>query len=67
MQGNPEAATSLFVSAIEAEKAKEESRALPLLYIQYARFLDQVMTFKIMIQCVMSFLLPPFYLPVSEA
>ncbi|BBN13071.1 pre-mRNA-processing factor 39 [Marchantia polymorpha subsp. ruderalis] len=41
-QGNPEAATSLFVSAIEAEKAKEESRALPLLYIQYARFLDQI-------------------------
>lgn len=41
-QGNVEAAIKLFTTAIEAEKAKEESRALSLLYIQYARFLDQV-------------------------
>ncbi|CAM6096792.1 unnamed protein product [Calypogeia fissa] len=41
-QGNAEAAIKIFTSVIEVEKAKEESRALPLLYIQYARFLDQV-------------------------
>lgn len=41
-QGNTERALAIFESAIEYEKSKEESRSLPLLVIQYARFLDQV-------------------------
>ncbi|KAG0613938.1 hypothetical protein M758_6G139200 [Ceratodon purpureus] len=42
-QGNEEVAVTLFDSALELEKIKEDSRALAVLYIQYARFLDQVM------------------------
>jgi pre-mRNA-processing factor 39 len=42
-QGNLEAACSIFDSARELEKIKEDTRALAVLYIQYARFLDQVM------------------------
>eukprot|EP00250_Pteridium_aquilinum_P020126 c24712_g1_i4 orf=1655-3397(+) len=42
-QGNPEGACAVFTSAIEYEKSKEESRSLPFLFIQYARFLDQVL------------------------
>ncbi|KAL2623375.1 hypothetical protein R1flu_003580 [Riccia fluitans] len=42
-QGNPDSAISVFTTAIETEKAKEETRALPLLHIQYARFFDQIM------------------------
>lgn len=42
MQGNDEAACSIFESASELEKIKEDSRARAVLYIQYARFLDQV-------------------------
>lgn len=41
-QGNAEGACAVFTSAIEYEKSKEESRSLPFLFIQYARFLDQV-------------------------
>ncbi|KAI5071002.1 hypothetical protein GOP47_0013253 [Adiantum capillus-veneris] len=41
-QGNTEGACAVFTSAIEYEKSKEESRSLPFLFIQYARFLDQV-------------------------
>eukprot|EP00249_Psilotum_nudum_P022185 c28411_g1_i1 orf=1180-2937(+) len=41
-QGNIEGASSIFESAIELEKSKEESRTLPFLFIQYARFLDEV-------------------------
>ncbi|MCO5600784.1 hypothetical protein L7F22_054899 [Adiantum nelumboides] len=41
-QGNTEGACAVFISAIEYEKSKEESRSLPFLFIQYARFLDQV-------------------------
>ncbi|XP_024363891.1 pre-mRNA-processing factor 39-1 isoform X2 [Physcomitrium patens] len=42
-QGNDEAACSIFESASELEKIKEDSRARAVLYIQYARFLDQVL------------------------
>lgn len=42
LQGNVEAAISIFDSALTLEKFKEDSRALAVLYIQYARFLDQV-------------------------
>ncbi|KAH7440208.1 hypothetical protein KP509_04G096600 [Ceratopteris richardii] len=41
-QANIDGASMVFTSAIEYEKSKEESRALPYLFIQYARFLDQV-------------------------
>ena len=41
-QGNLEAACSVFDAALQSEKTKEDSRALTILYIQYARFLDQV-------------------------
>eukprot|EP00246_Nothoceros_aenigmaticus_P007867 TRINITY_DN2206_c0_g2_i2.p1 TRINITY_DN2206_c0_g2~~TRINITY_DN2206_c0_g2_i2.p1 ORF type:complete len:724 (+),score=173.25 TRINITY_DN2206_c0_g2_i2:90-2261(+) len=41
-QGNLEAACQIYESSIDVEKAKEESRSLPLLVIQYVRFLDQV-------------------------
>jgi tetratricopeptide (TPR) repeat protein len=41
-QGNIEAACSAYEAALQLEKAKEESRAFPILSIQYARFLDQV-------------------------
>lgn len=41
-QGNSEGACTVFTSAIEYEKSKEESRSLPYLFIHYARFLDQV-------------------------
>eukprot|EP01018_Ginkgo_biloba_P033669 Gb_33527 [translate_table: standard] len=41
-QGNIEGAMSVYETAIDVEKGKEESRALPLLFIQYSRFLDQV-------------------------
>lgn len=41
-QGNLEAACSVFDAALHSEKTKEDSRALTILYIQYARFLDQV-------------------------
>ncbi len=42
VQGNIEAACSAYEAALQLEKAKEESRAFPILSIQYARFLDQV-------------------------
>lgn len=42
MQGNGDTACSLFESALELGKIKEDSRARAVLYIQYARFLDQV-------------------------
>ncbi|KAG0572900.1 hypothetical protein KC19_VG133400 [Ceratodon purpureus] len=42
-QGNREAACSVFDAALQSEKLKEDSRALAVLYIQYARFLDQVL------------------------
>ena len=45
-QGKPDAAVAVYESAFEAEKAKEESKTLPFLALQYARFLyhslDQV-------------------------
>lgn len=41
-QGNLEAACSVFDAALQSEKTKEDSRALAILYIQYARFLDRV-------------------------
>ncbi|XP_057870706.2 pre-mRNA-processing factor 39-1 isoform X1 [Cryptomeria japonica] len=40
--GNFEGAMSIFEKAIEREKGKEESRTLPLLIIQYTRFLHQL-------------------------
>lgn len=42
LQGNEEIACSLFDTALELEKFKEDTRALAVVYIQYARFLDQV-------------------------
>lgn len=42
-QGNAEAACAVLDAALQSEKLKEESRALTVLYIQYARFLDQVL------------------------
>lgn len=45
LQGNVEAACSVFDSALELEKIKEDVRALAVLYVQYARFLDQVCSF----------------------
>ncbi|XP_024366580.1 pre-mRNA-processing factor 39-1 isoform X4 [Physcomitrium patens] len=42
-QGNGDTACSLFESALELGKIKEDSRARAVLYIQYARFLDQVL------------------------
>jgi hypothetical protein len=46
-QGNGEAACSVFDAALQSEKLKEDSRALAVLYIQYARFLDQVSKLRI--------------------
>ena len=48
-QGNGEAACSVFDAALQSEKLKEDTRALAVLYIQYARFLDQVSKLRIMI------------------
>ena len=41
-QGDPGAGVALYEQALETEKAKEASPSLPYLYLQYARFLDQV-------------------------
>lgn len=38
--GTSESAMSIFETAIATEKAKEQSQSLPLLYIQYSRFLQ---------------------------
>ncbi|KAH9288350.1 hypothetical protein KI387_032467 [Taxus chinensis] len=40
--GNLEAASSVFEIAIAAEKSKEHSQSLPLLFIQYSRYLQLV-------------------------
>eukprot|EP01018_Ginkgo_biloba_P013915 Gb_36854 [translate_table: standard] len=41
-QGNIKGAMSVYEMTIDIEKGKEESCALPLLFIQYSRFLDQI-------------------------
>ncbi|EFJ14366.1 hypothetical protein SELMODRAFT_120899 [Selaginella moellendorffii] len=41
-EGDNDAACGVFESAIEVEKAKEESKTLSLLYVQYNRFLCRV-------------------------
>ncbi|KAJ7296353.1 hypothetical protein O6H91_Y128900 [Diphasiastrum complanatum] len=41
-QENTEGACYIYETAIEVEKSKEDPRALPLMFIQYIRFLDQV-------------------------
>ncbi|XP_024519001.1 pre-mRNA-processing factor 39 isoform X1 [Selaginella moellendorffii] len=40
-QGNIDGACAIYESALEVEKAKEESRVLSFLYIQYIRFLSE--------------------------
>ncbi|XP_024539541.1 pre-mRNA-processing factor 39 isoform X1 [Selaginella moellendorffii] len=41
-EGDNDAACGVFESAIEVEKAKEESKTLSLLYVQYNRFLCRI-------------------------
>lgn len=55
-QGNAEAACAVLDAALQSEKLKEESRALTVLYIQYARFLDQVSKLQTCLDCPCHFL-----------
>lgn len=41
-QGKAGAGVALYEQALQTEKAKDASPSLPHLYLQYARFLDQV-------------------------
>ena len=51
-QGNLEEAYSVYEQAIAIERGKEHSRALPLLYAQYSRFLNLVCLLKLWSLCL---------------
>lgn len=50
LQGNAETAYNIFEEAIATERQKDQSQMLPILYLQYSRFLLLVSN-ELVIRC----------------